>query len=246
MTPPVPPWLWPGGLAAAAVVCAAIVTVTGGPVRFAAGVVLALYLPGQLATLALRHTTGRDGVFAAALVVPLSVAATAVAGLVVAGAGWPFRPAVIGWLLAAICQPLGVAAALAAKRGPAGTRPFALRGLRNWWAVLPVLALTALLGAQLVATTRHRMPDSYYTEFAIQPSGSVLVHSRERATTRFRYEVRVDGTVRQSAGFTLRPGERREFPLGLRPGERADVRLYRADADDGTDPADEPYRRLTP
>ena len=74
---------------------------------------------------------------------------------------------------------------------------------------------------------------------AIEPSGSVLVHSRERVTTRFRYELRVGGEVRHSAGFTLRPGERREFPLGLGPDERADVRLYRAD-----EPA--PYRRLTP
>jgi hypothetical protein len=230
------PWLWPGGLGMAAVACAAIVTVAGGPARFAAGVVLALYLPGQLAALALRRGTGRDGVFGAALVVPLSIAVTAAVGLVVAAAGWPFRPAVVGWLLAAACQPLAVAAALARKGGP---RPLAVRGFRHWWAVLPALALTALLGVQLVAASRHRTPDSYYTEFAIQPSGSVLVHSRERATTRFRYEVRVDGSVRQSAGFTLRPGERREFPLGLRPDERADVRLYRADAD-------EPYRRLTP
>jgi hypothetical protein len=243
------PWLWPGGLVAAAVVCAAIVTVAGGPVRFAAGVVLALYLPGQLATLALRHTTGRDGVFGAALVVPLSVAGTAAVGLVVAAAGWRFDPAVVGWLLAAVCLALAVTATLPARRGAAWPRflaawprPLAARAWRYWWAVLPVLALTALLGAQLVAAARHRAPDSYYTEFAVQPSGSVLVHSRERATTMFRYEVRVDGTVRQSAGFTLRPGERREFPLGLRPGERADVRLYRADADG----ADEPYRRLTP
>jgi hypothetical protein len=111
--------------------------------------------------------------------------------------------------------------------------------LRHWWAALPALALTALLVVQLVAATRHRTPDSYYTEFAIEPSGTVLVHSRERAETRFRYEVRVGGAVRQSAGFTLRPGERREFPLALAPEERADVRLYRAGED-------QPYRRLTP
>jgi hypothetical protein len=233
-----PPWLLPGGLGAVAVACAAVVTVVGGPARFVTGAVLALYLPGQLAALALRRSIGRDGVFAAALVVPLSIAATAAVGLVVAAAGWPFRPAVVGWLLAAVCQPLALVAALTGKGGP---RPLAVRGLRHWWAALPVLALTALLGVQLVAASRHRTPDSYYTEFGIQPSGSVLVHSRERATTRFRYEVRVGGAVRQSAGFTLRPGERREFPLDLGPGERADVRLYRADAD-----ADEPYRRLTP
>jgi len=237
----VPLWLWPGGLGAAAAACAAIVTVSGGPVRFAAGLVLALCLPGSLGVLVLRRDTGRDGVFVAALVVPLSIAATAAVGLLVAAAGWSFRPAVVGWLLAAVCLALGVAAA---STGPRAARPEpraarASRYWRYWWAALPALALTVVLVLQLGAATRQRTPDSYYTEFAIQPSGSVLVHSRERATTRFRYEVRVGGTVRQSAGFSLRPGERREFPLRLGPDERADVRLYRADGD-------EPYRRLTP
>jgi len=258
----VPLWLWPGGLGAAAAACAAIVTVSGGPVRFAAGLVLALCLPGSLGVLVLRRDTGRDGVFVAALVVPLSIAATAAVGLLVAAAGWSFRPAVVGWLLAAVCLALGVAAAStgpraarpepraarpeprAARPEPRAARPEpraarASRYWRYWWAALPALALTVVLVLQLGAATRQRTPDSYYTEFAIQPSGSVLVHSRERATTRFRYEVRVGGTVRQSAGFSLRPGERREFPLRLGPDERADVRLYRADGD-------EPYRRLTP
>jgi hypothetical protein len=232
-----PPWLWPAGLGAAAMACAAIVTWTGGPVRFAAGAVLALYLPGQLAVLALRRTTGRDAVVGAALVVPLSIAATAVVGLVMAGAGWPFEPGPVAWWLAAACVPLALGSAWA--RWGARVRPVTVPNPRHWWAAVPALALTALLAVQVVAATRHRAPDSYYTEFAVEPSGSVLVHSRERATTRFRYEVRVGGEVRRSAGFTLRPGERREFPLGLGPDERADVRLYRADEQT-------PYRRLTP
>jgi hypothetical protein len=233
----VPPWLWPAGLGAGAVACAAIVSSAGGPVRFAAGAVLALYLPGQLMVLALRRTTGRDAVFGAALVVPLSIAASAILGLVVAGAGWAFEPAPVGWSLAAVCVPLAAVAAWA-RRGARG-RPIPVPAPRHWWAAIPVVALTALLAVQIVAAHRHRTPDSYYTEFAVEPSGSVLVHSRERATTRFRYEVRVGGEVRQSSGFTLRPGERREFPLSLGPDERADVRLYRADES-------APYRRLTP
>ena len=240
---PVAAWHWPAGLGAGAAACATVVSFVGGPARFAAGAVLALYLPGQLAVLAMRRATGRDGVLAATLVVPLSIAATAAVGFVVAAAGLRFEPAVVGWLLVAVCLPLAVAAALARRRGPQpppGPQPArvpGVRALRHWWAALPALALTALLVVQLVAATRT--PDSYYTEFAIEPSGTVLVHSRERAETRFRYEVRVGGAVRQSAGFTLRPGERREFPLALAPEERADVRLYRAGED-------QPYRRLTP
>jgi hypothetical protein len=190
-----------------------------------------------LAVLALRRTTGRDAVAGAALVVPLSIAVAAVVGLVMAGAGRPFEPGTVGWMLAAVCVPLAFGSAWARRGGR--PRPVTVPSLRHWWAAVPALALTALLAVQIVAAARHRPPDSYYTEFAIEPSGSVLVHSRERVTTRFRYEVRVGGEVRRSAGFTLRPGERREFPLALGPDERADVRLYRADEQT-------PYRRLTP
>jgi uncharacterized membrane protein len=234
-----PSWAWPVGLVTAAVACALTVTLAGGPARFAAGAVLALYLPGHALVLALRRVTGRDGVFGASLVVPLSIGVTAAVGLVLAAGGRPFEPAVVGWPLAVICAALAAVAAVAGDRGATPRRPLPTTGLRYWWAALPVLALTGLLAVQVVMAVRHPSPDPSYTEFALDPSGSVLVHSHERATTRFRYEVRVGDAVRRSAGFTLRPGERREFPLNLGPHERADVRLYRADERT-------PYRRLTP
>lgn len=234
-----PSWVWPAGLGAASVACAVTVTVVGGPVRFAAGVLLALYLPGQTAVLALRPAIGRDAVFGTALAVPLSIATTAAVGLLLAGAGWGFEPRLIGWLLAGFCVPLSVVAALGSRGGRALRWSLRPRTARHWWAALPALALTAFLAVQVVAATRNRAADSYFTEFALSGSGSVLVHSRERGTTRYRYEVRVGGGVRQSAGFTLRPGERREFRLDLSPDERGDVRLYRADDQS-------PYRRLTP
>lgn len=115
-----------------------------------------------------------------------------------------------------------------------------LRGARRraglWWAAVPVVGLTALLVVQVVAANRHRTADSYYTEFALDGSNAVLVYSRERTPVRFRIETRVDGAVRHSIAFELRPGEERVF-APVATGARVEVRLYRAGQQD-------PYRRL--
>jgi uncharacterized membrane protein len=251
-----------------AAACAVVIAVAAGPARFVAGALLALCLPGLLAADALARGAGPDArpdrVLGATLVVPLSIAATAIAGLVAAATGWGFRPGPVAALLAAECVALGVVAAwprraapLAAPAAPATTEPATRRGrpdLRAVVAAAPVAALTAVLAVAVVATARHRTADSYYTEFAVEPSGSgrgeawpqvfVVVHSRERAPTRFRIDIRVDGVVNRSVAFTLRPGERQVVPVhsgstvDSGPAGGAEARLYRADET-------APYRRLT-
>ena len=109
---------------------------------------------------------------------------------------------------------------------------------------MPVVALTGVLGWHLAGAYHARPPDSYYTEFAVEPatgSGtgvSVVVHSREQAALAFRFEARVGDVVERSDRFLLRPGERRVFPVPASGAGRVELRLYRADRST-------PYRRLT-
>ncbi|WP_203933017.1 DUF1616 domain-containing protein [Virgisporangium ochraceum] len=234
------------GPVALAWACAVVVAVAPGPARFAAGLLLALVLPGWLAIAALYGRHRPDPVLAATLVGPLSFVLTAAAGLTVAGFGWGFRPDVVGTLLAVGCVVMCAIAMLRrrhARTGPAvgAATPQPTRGgvpgvARVWWAAVPVLGLTVLLLTQVVTATRHRTADSYYTEFGLDASGAVVVHSAESTPTRFRLETYVDGALRRSAGFELRPGERRVFPT-VEGGTRVEIRLYRADHP-------EPYRRL--
>jgi hypothetical protein len=100
-------------------------------------------------------------------------------------------------------------------------------------AAVPLVALLALLAVRVADVARHRSSDSYHTELAIESSGSgrpsAVVRSLERATTTFSYEERRDGTVVQTAQFTLRPGERTTIGLVSPLPGRVELLLYKAD-----------------
>jgi hypothetical protein len=108
----------------------------------------------------------------------------------------------------------------------------------RWLAAAPAVALGVVLAVQLHG---YRAAGSWYTELAVVgetgSGATVVVHSRERHTTGFRYETRAGGAVVQTARFSLAPGERREFTVSRADRGRVEVRLYRAD--DRT-----PYRYL--
>jgi hypothetical protein len=108
---------------------------------------------------------------------------------------------------------------------------------RAWLAALPAVALTLVLVAALVDVTRSRPAESYYTELALEPPGTVTVHSRERSSMDFRFEVRVAGTLTEASEFELQPDQRRSVQLSSVEGAVVEVLLYRAGGE-------APYRRL--
>jgi len=112
-------------------------------------------------------------------------------------------------------------------------------------AAAPLVVLLTLLAVRVADLVRHRSPDSYYTELSIESSGpgrpaaEVVVRSLERASTTFSYEERRDGTVVQTAQFTLLPGERTTIGLVSPLPGRVEVVLYKADHPGA-------YRRVIP
>jgi hypothetical protein len=205
-----------------------------GPAQFVAGLVLSMYLPGRLAVAVLLPEA--DRYLRLTLTFALSLAATALVGLVVAATRTGFAPAHVANGLAGLCVLLAVAAAVGEQGSPAAAPP------RASWAALPAVVLTVVLVAQLVAATRHRGPDSYYTQLALVPAGTggsatVEVYSRERDAVGFRYEERAGGAVLRAVDFMLLPGERRTFELSTSDGTRKEVLLFR-------DGQRAPYRRL--
>src|SRR4051812_37557785 len=89
---------------AVAALCGVLALVAPAPVRFGAGVLLALYLPGRLAVLALLP--GRPGLLGHVLTVPLSLAVCALVGFSLAGTRAGFHPPLVVGALVASCLAL--------------------------------------------------------------------------------------------------------------------------------------------
>jgi len=196
-------------LVVAASVCTAVVSLVGGPaggpVRFAAGLVLALVVPARLAVLALFADRDPERLFLRlTLAVPLGLAVCAVAGALVAVGFDPSRSALV---LLLACVVLAVVAFL---RAPASAPVW--RPSLSWAVVLcavPALVLTGFVAWRVAVFAGA--PGPAYTEFAVDSANSLEVRSHERATRRFRLETSVDGQVSETAEFDLRPGETARF-----------------------------------
>lgn len=214
------------GLVVAASACTAVVSLTGGPARFVAGLVLALVIPTGLAFLGLVSDLLR-----VVVAIPLGLAACAVAGFVVAVVRPGFDPAVSGLALLLGCVGLAVVALIRPSR-------LSLRNVTVSRTVLlcavPVLVLTGFTVWRIAAFARE--PGPAYTEFAADTATSLEVVSHERATRRFRLETSVDGRVSETAEFDLRPGETARFPVA--PGANVRARLFVAGRST-------PYRELS-
>jgi hypothetical protein len=213
-------------LVVTASVCTAVVSLTGGPARFLAGLVLALVIPSCLAFLALA-----PGPVRVVLAVPLGLAACAVAGAVVAVVKPGFDPAMSALALLLACVVLAVAALIRPPR--LSLRKVTLPRTALLCAV-PVLVLTGFAVWRIAALARE--PGPAYTEFAAETATSIEVRSHERATRRFRLETSVDGQVGETAEFDLRPGETARFVVAR--GRDVRARLFVAGQT-------APYRELT-
>ncbi|GIJ46350.1 hypothetical protein Val02_32360 [Virgisporangium aliadipatigenens] len=226
--PEEPGWPRSVALAAVAVVCAVLAALTDGPVRYLAGAALCLYLPGRLAVLAMfvDHASP-DRYLRAVLIGPLSLVATAAAGLAVAALGRGFRPVPVCATLLAQCLLLAAVSIGRRYRDSPGAPGFWRPGVRprwSWLAALPAVALTGVLVWQVAEAARYRSPESYYTELAAADPGTVRVRNRERTAQDYRLEVRQDGRVTETTEFRLEPDGVRLVPV---PPEGAEVRLYR-------------------
>jgi hypothetical protein len=171
-----------------------------------------------------------DRYLRAVLIGPLSLVATAVAGLAVAAVGRGFRPVAVCATLLAQCLLLAAVSIGRRYRDSPGAPGFwrpAVRPRLSWLAALPAVALTGVLGWQVADAARYRSPESYYTELATSGTGAVVVRSRERAPQSYRLEVRRDGQVKETTEFRLEPDGVRLVPV---PAETSgtEVRLYRA------------------
>ncbi len=215
------------GLVVAASAGTAVVSLTGGPARFVAGLVLALVIPSALAALAL----GRD-LLRVVVAIPVGLAVGAVAGAVVAVVRPGFDPPVSGLALLLACVGLAVVA-LIRSRGRLAVPTFAVPRVVVLCAV-PVLVVTGFAVWRIAAFARE--PGPAYTEFAADTATSVEVRSHERATRRFRLETSVDGQMSETAEFDLRPGETVRFTVS--PGANVRARLFVAGQTT-------PYRELT-
>jgi hypothetical protein len=225
-------------LCCAAAGCALLVGTAGGVLRFVAGLLLTTALPGGLAvTLVTTRFRGDRRLWNAALVVPLSLAVSALAGALIAVSGVGFRPATVASALLVCCLLVGAVALVRNRDGAKVSWRWPVVRPTAVLAAVPVLALTALLAVWVVAATHDRNAESYYTELAAESTTSILVHSHERATMRFRLETTVDGEWRDSAEFTLGPGESTRFSVAA-GGGHARARLYVAGHST-------PYRQIT-
>jgi hypothetical protein len=227
--------------------CAAVVLLTGGGARFAAGLVLGLYLPGRLAVLALFGRAA-DRVLAAVLTVALSLGAAMLVGLGAAATG-RLEPAWVAVGLACLCLVFGGVALVRADAhadeelaADGDGEPDPDRPRWRWrygLAALPVAALTALLVVQIGLAVRHRTVDSYYTELSVDPGRPVVtVRSFERDVIEYRYEERVDGLLVRASRFTLAPGQRADVTVSGDESARVELLLFRGDEST-------PYRRVS-
>jgi hypothetical protein len=207
-------------LVVAASMCTAIVSLVGGPARFAAGLVLALVIPARLAVLALVADLDPERrLLRVTLAVPLGLAVCTVAGAAVALVHRGFDPARSALALLLACVVLAVVALIRSHPSPVYSLPVSRLVVL---CTLPALVLTGF--AVWRAATIAREPGPAYTEFAADSANSVEVRSHERATRRFRLETSVDGQVSETAEFDLRPGESARFVVA--DGASVRARLY--------------------
>jgi hypothetical protein len=166
-----------------------------------------------------------------------SIAIAMLTGWAIAATGRRFEPVRVAAPLFGVCVAAALVAARRAGRPPSTVH---FRPNRRWLWAVPAAALTVVLAVQVVAATRYRPADSYYTELFAVTTGAgitVVVHCVERSTMDYRYEELAAGTIVASARFRLAPGQRQGFPLTDPGGRRAEIRLYVGDSTD-------PYRRL--
>jgi uncharacterized membrane protein len=222
----------------------------GGAVRVLVALPFVLVLPGLALTAALFPTGALDVAERLLFSLGLSLAITALGGLVLQLTPWGLRSASWALLLGLVTLAAGAAAFLRRRGRP---RPEMIgqsrRGLSGAQALCCALAALVLAGAMAVTVrgAQDQVPVGF-TQLWIVPAGGdqssveLGLSNREPDTTGFRVQFEVDGKVRRTWAPTLASGatwsETVPLPTDIPQTATIEAVLYRADSPDTV------YRRV--
>lgn len=233
----------------ATILILALMYVSPDALRIIASVPLVLFLPGFALTLILFPRQSIGMADRLLLSVGLSVAFTALSGLLLNLTPWGLQASSL-WIVLLLSIAVEIVVIFFARRTwwtNAGTFPAGLNFNTRQWVLMALAALLTVMAVRVARTPTPQQGLDGYTMLWIQSADTpnavhVSVKSDEFDTTRYQVKYQFNGTVREGSTFKLQPGETWErivpIPAGVSAGNSFSVLLYRLDS------PDQVYRRV--
>lgn len=208
-----------------------------------------LFLPGFVLTLILFPREGLGISERLLLSVGVSVAFTALSGLLLNLMPWGLQASSL-WFVLLVTVALELTVMFFARRTwwtDAVTSSAGFNFNTRQWVLMALAALLTVMAVRVARTPTPQQGLNGYTMLWIQAADvpnavHVSVKSDEFDTTRYQVKYQFNGTVREGSTFKLQPGETWErivpLPAGVSAGNSFNVLLYRLDS------PDQVYRRV--
>lgn len=236
-------------IAAAAILIVIMIIVSPNILQIILSVPLVLFLPGFALTLILFPRKGIGLAERLLLSVGLSVAFTALSGLLLNLTPWGLQARTL-WIVLLVSLALEIVVIFFARRSwwiEQNKVPASFNFNTRQWVLMALAAIMTFMAIRVARTPTPQQGLEGYTMLWIQAADTpnavhVSVKSDEFDTTRYQVKYQFNGTVREGSIFKLQPGETWErivpIPAGVSAGNSLSVLLYRLDN------PNEVYRRV--
>ena len=208
--------------------------------RIILSVPLVLFLPGFVLTLILFPPKSLDIPTRLLLSVGLSVAFTAVFGLVLNLTPWGLQAKTL-WIVLLLSLAVEIAVILFVRRNwwrDSISFPAGLNFNTRQWVLMALAALMTIMAIRIAGTPTSQQGLEGYTMLWLKPGNTsdairVGVESEEFKLTGYQIKYQYNGGVHQGSSFQLEPGETWErsvqLPSDVEKGTSVTVLLYRLD-----------------
>ena len=217
-----------------------LVAIEPGAVRTAAAVLLVLFVPGFALTIILFERDQLGTPERILLSVGLSIAITALVGLLLNWTPWGLQPTTL-WTALLLGLVLEVAVIVFIRRlKPVNVarQPVYVNFTPRQWVLMGVAALVTLMAVRVASTPAPEQGLDGYTVLWVQPTEmpdtiQLGVNSEEFEPTKFQLKFEINGVIREGETLELNPGETWEglfrLPIDHLAGSPLTVSLYRLD-----------------
>lgn len=227
-------------VASAVILLLVLMVVSPSVLRTIASVPLVLFLPGFALTLILFPRQSLDIPTRLLLSVGLSVAFTALSGLVLNLTPWGLQAKTL-WAVFLASLAVEIVAIFFARRSSRNNSVSPSAGINfntRQWVLMALAALMTIMAIRIAGTPTPQQGLEGYTMLWLKPGDTsdairVGVQSAEFKTTNYQVKYEYNGSVHQGSGFQLKPGETWErivqIPSDVAKGTSFAVLLYRLD-----------------
>ncbi len=227
-------------IAAVAILILILIIMNPNVLQIILSVPLVLFLPGFALTLILFPRKSLGIPERLLLSVGLSVAFTALSGLILNFTPWGLQATTL-WIVLLVSVALEVVVIFFARRSwwiEQSKFPAGFNFNTRQWVLMALAAIMTFMAIRVARTPTPQQGLAGYTMLWIQAASTpnavhVSVQSDEFDTTRYQVRYEFNGTVRQGSTFKLQPGETWErivpLPAGVSAGNSFSVLLYRLD-----------------